>query len=292
MLRNLIGGMQVMLAPDGAGSGSTEGGTPAPSNADLLNDAFGVNTDGGNADAGADGKKPADKPKEGDKNAGRNDPGSGDLKLSPWAEQLPAEYRNNPETAAKFAKFTKVGDMAKAWLELEGKPAGVVIPGKDASAEAVAEFWEKAGRPKAADGYSFAKDAENEGNTFAQAAFAANLTEAQAAAMLKNLHDIGAAKQKAYQEKMKQRNAETAAALAKEYGSKYAENMELLQRGLAAAGPNIAELLFAAGIAWEPDIIKAFVAFGKMTAESGFARGDGAGASLKSIEEGGSLYNS
>jgi len=289
MLRNLIGGMQVMLAPDGAGSGSTEGGTPAPSNADLLNDAFGVNTDGGNATAGADDKKPADKPKEGDKNAGRNDPGSGDLKLSPWAEQLPAEYRNNPETAAKFAKFAKVGDMAKAWLELEGKPAGVVIPGKDASAEAVAEFWEKLGRPKSADGYSFAKDAENEGGTFAEAAFAANLSEAQAAAMLKNLNAIGAAKQKAYQESMKQRNAETAAALAKEYGSKYKENMELLKRGLVAAGPNTAKLVTEAGLMFEPEIIKVFVAYGKATAESGFARGDGAGARMESILDGGSF---
>jgi len=283
-MRNLIGGMQVMLAPDGAGNGSTEGGTPAAANADLLTNAFGGNAD--ESSAGADDQKPADKPKEGDKNAGGTDSGSGENKLAPWAEQLPAEYRNNPETASKFAKFAKVGDMAKAWLELEGKPQGVAIPGKDASAQAVAEFWEKAGRPKTADGYSFAKDADSGG--FCQAAFAANLTEAQAAAMLKNLHGIGEAKQKAYQEGMRQRNAETAAALSKEYGSKYAENMELLTRGLAAAGPNVAKILAGAGLAGEPEIIKAFISFGRMTAESGFARGDGAGSSLKSIMDGGS----
>jgi hypothetical protein len=267
-----------MLAPEGAGSGSAEGGTPAPANADLLTNAF----------AGAEGGDPAAKPNTGDKGSGGTDPGSGTKKddLAPWTQQLPPEMRDNPGLAAKLAKFTKLGDMAKAYLDLEGKTDGANFPGKDSAPEAVAQFWEKAGKPKAADGYSFAKDKESDGATFAQAAFSANLTEAQAAAMLKNLQDIGMKNAQAYKQANDKRRSETAAALEKEYGSRYKEHIEFLTRGLSAAGPNIAKLLANAGLDGEPEIVKAFIAYGKMTAESGASRGNEAGASIKSVFDG------
>ena len=283
-MHNLMNRVMLMLAPDGAGGGSADNGTRQPGNADLLSNAF----------AGADGGKPADKPaNSGDAAAGGTDNGSGikndKPNLAPWTEQLPPELRDNSELAAKIAKFPKLGDMAKAYLELEGKAAGIAVPGKDATAEAVAEFWEKAGRPKAADGYSFAKDKEREGETFAQAAFGANLTEAQAAAMLKSLQEIGLSKAQAYKESIERRRSETAAALEKEYGSRYPEQIELLTRGLAAAGPNVAKLLAQAGLDGEPEIVKAFIAYGKATAESGAPRGGEAGEPIKSVLEGGSF---
>lgn len=283
MLRNLIRGMLMFLAPDGAGSGSTEGGTPATANAeDQLTDAF----TGG---AGAEGGKPADKPDKGDTSSGGTRTGSGEVKLAAWAEQLPTEIRGNPDAAAKLAKFAKVGDMAKAFLELEGKAANGGIPGKDATAEETAAFWEKAGRPKTADGYSFAKDKENNGSVFAEAAFKANLTAAQADAMFKILNEGGAAMKQAFALERARQMKETAAALMTEYGSKYQEKMELLTRGLAAAGPNVGSLIRQAGLSGNPEIIKAFIAFGEMTAESGAARGGKAGDTLKSVTEGGSL---
>jgi len=279
-MQNLINRVKLFLAPDGAGSGSADNGSQQAGNAELLSNAFG---------AGAEGAKPETKPDEGKKDAGGgtgNEPSKN--KLAPWAEQLPPEMRDNPETAGKLAKFGKIGEMAKAYLELEGKAAGVVIPGKDAKPEDVAQFWEKAGKPKTANDYSFAKDAESNGATFAQAAFAANLTEAQGAAMLKSLQDIGAANQKAYLEKLQVKQKEAAIALEKEYGSKYKENMEFLTRGLNAAGPNVAKLLAGAGLSGDQEIIKAFIAYGKMTAESGASRGGEAGAAIKSIMDGGS----
>jgi hypothetical protein len=263
----------------GNANGSADDGNRQPGNVDLLSNAF----------AGADGDKPAAKPADsGDAAARGTDTGSGS-KLAPWAEQLPAELRDNPELAAKIAKFPKLGDMAKAYLELEGKAAGIAVPGNDATAEAVAEFWEKAGRPKAADGYSFAKDKERDGAAFAQAAFGANLTEAQASAMLKSLQELGLKNAQAYNDANNRRRTETAAALEKEYGSRYKENMELLARGLNAAGPNVAKLLARAGLDGEPEIVKAFIAYGKMTAESGASRGGEAGGTFKSVFEGGSF---
>jgi hypothetical protein len=282
MTRNLINGGMLMLAPDGAGSGSAEGGKPAPANAeDSLNNAF-------TGDAGADGKKPADKPASGNTDAGGKKT-EGEAKLAAWCEQLPPEMRGNPDAAAKLAKFQKVGDMAKAFLELEGKAASGGVPGKDATPEETASYWEKAGRPKTADGYSFSKDKENEGSAFADAAFKVNLTAAQADALFANLNTLGAARLEAARQAQAGQMKETAAALNAEYGSKYQEKMELLARGLAAAGPNVGKLLSQAGLAGNPEIIKAFIAFGGMTAESGAARGGGAGESLKSVMEGGSF---
>jgi len=265
--------------------GSADNGSQQAGNADLLNNAFGGKTEA----AGAKGGEPAAKP-EG-KKANGDTSGNETVKneLAPWANQLPQEFRDNPDIAAKFAKFPKLGELAKAYLDLEGKTAGVVIPGKDATPEAVAQFWEKAGRPKNANDYSFANDKDAEGAAFAAAAFSANLTEAQAVSMMKSLNDIGAKNQKAYQDQLKQKQAETAAALEKEYGPQFKANMEHLTRGLSAAGPNVAKLIAGAGLSGEPEIVKAFINYGKMTAESGFARGDGAGASTKSMLEGGSF---
>jgi len=264
-------------------SGSAEGGKSVPANAEeLLNSAI-------NGDAGADGAKPEAKPAEGDKAAGGTHTESGNqtIKLAAWAEQLNPEIRNNPELASKLAKFSKVSDVAKAYLDLEVKLAANGIPGKDATAEEIASYWEKAGRPKTAAGYKFAS--EKEGVLFAEAAFKSNLTSAQAEALYKNLGEAGKQALQAAEKARAQKAKETAEALAAEYGSKYQEKLELLKRGLTAAGPNVGKLLSQAGLAGNPEILKAFIAFGQMTAESGAARGSGAGDSLKSIMEGGSF---
>ena len=280
---NLISRVTRMAAPDGAASGSADSGTPAPGAAeDSLKSAF------GGADAGAEGGEARAKPGKGSTAAGGTEPGGG-IRLAAWAEQLPPEMRENAETAARLAKFSKVGDMAKAFLELEGRAAGPAVPGKNATAEEAAEFWEKAGRPKSAEGYAFAKDREHEGALFADAAFAANLTAAQAEAVFAGLNKIGAAKLEAAARARERQMKETAAALAAEYGSAYDEKMELLTRGLAAAGPNVGKLISQAGLAGNPEIVRAFIAFGRMTAESGAARGGGAGESLKTFEGGGSF---
>jgi len=264
-----------------ADNGSADNGTQATGNAEeQLSAAFG-------GAAGTEGKKPADKPSTGETAAGGKQ-SEGDLKLAAWTEQLPPEMRFNADTAAKIAKFTKVGDMAKAFLELEAKAATGGIPGKNATSEEVAEFWEKAGRPAKAEGYSFTNDKDNNGAGFAQAAHKANLTTAQADAMFKTLTAMGAERYNAIQQAQLHAEKEAAAALTAEYGSKYEQKMELLKRGLAAAGPNVGNLIRQSGLSGNPEIIKAFISFGEMTAESGFAKGGSAGDSLKSIYEGGS----
>jgi hypothetical protein len=238
--------------------------------------------------AGAAGTKPAENPgnggnAQGDGNSGGVPQQSG-VRLAPWAEQLPEELKGNPEIAGRLAKFTKVGDMAKAYLDLEGKPVGVTIPGAEASPEEAAAFWEKAGKPKNAEGYAFAKDPD--AGPFAKMAHESNLTDAQARAVYTRLKALGEAQMQAAQQQQKQAFVETEAKLKEEYGSKYPEKIEYLKRGLQAAGPQVGDLLRNAGIAGHPDIVRTFILFGEMTSESGGARGGGA-AQLKSIMEGG-----
>jgi len=266
-----------------AADGSTEGGTPAAANVvDSLTNAF-------EGAAGADGKKPDSKPDTREASKGGTKTESVKAELAAWCEQLPPEIRANPDSAAKLAKYPKVGDMVKAFLELETKAASGSIPGNDATPEDAAAFWEKAGRPKTADGYPFAKDRENEGDVFADLAYKANLTKAQAEALYKSMNELGAAQREAVKKARAQQMKETAAALSEEYGGKYQEKMELLSRGLAIAGPNVGNIIRQAGLSSNPELIKAFIAFGEMTAESGAARGKGAGEPLKSVNEGGTF---
>jgi hypothetical protein len=226
--------------------------------------------------AGASDTKPEVKAGDGGDAGGK----PGEAKTPAWHEQLPPELKGN----AGLAEYQKVGDLAKALLDLKGK-AGVNLPGENAGPEELAAFWEKMGRPKAPEDYSFAKDAENAG--IAKMAHAANLTESQAAALLEQMKSFGTARMRAALDAQTAELAETERTLKAEFGSRYAEKVEFLKRGLAAAGRNVGAALQNAGIAGNPDIVRAFIRYGEMTAESGGARGGGTTGPLKSIYEGG-----
>jgi hypothetical protein len=190
--------------------------------------------------------------------------------------------RADTAAAGKLAAFPKIGDLAKAYLEIEGKQA---VPGEGATAEELAAFWKRAGKPDAPEGYAFAK--EEGGAVIAAAAHAANLTAGQADALYRGLAGQAAKQVQALQAERDRQMRETSAALQKEYGEAYQEKIQLLSRGLAAAGPNVAALLANSGLAWNAEIVKAMIAFGQMTAESGHARGGTATQPVKSVMDGG-----
>jgi hypothetical protein len=204
-----------------------------------------------------------------------------EAKAPVWHEQLPPELKGN----AGLAEYQKVGDMAKALLDLKGK-AGVNLPGENASPEELAAFWEKLGRPKEAGAYSFARDKDNA--EIARMAYAANLTEGQAAALFQQLKTFGTARIQEMRQAQTAELADTEQKLKAEFGSRYPEKVEFLKRGLAAAGPQVGAALQNAGIAGNPDIVRAFIRYGELTAESGGARG-GSADRQKSLMEGGTF---
>jgi hypothetical protein len=83
--------------------------------------------------------------------------------------------------------------------------------------------------------------------------------------------------------------AETERTLKAEFGTRYPEKIEFLKRGLAAAGQGVGAVLQRAGIAGNPDIVRAFIRYGELTAESGGARGSPA-EKTKSLMEGGTFH--
>jgi hypothetical protein len=257
-------------AQAGTGDGSRQAGDPV-----SLIDSF----------AGAGGSEPSAKPASGGGAQGESAESAQPAKLAPWAEQLPPEMRGNTDIAQRLAKFNKIGDVVNAFLDLEKKQAGAV-PGTEATPEEVASFWEKAGKPKTAEDYSFAK--EPAAKDFAAAAHGANLTSAQADALYRQLQDLGKQQAQTMQEARKSQILEADAALKKEYGGKFAEKIELFTRGCMAAGPDVKTLLYQSGLGGNVNIIKAFISLGELNAESTAARGGGAAAQpLKSVNEGG-----
>jgi hypothetical protein len=247
--------------------------------------------------AGAEGAKPGAEPgNNGENAAGDGNAGSGAVqqteggggeppKLAAWAEQLPPELRGNPEAAKSLAKYAKVADVAKALLEAEAKLAGGGAPGKDASPEDTAAYWEKLGKPKTAEEYSFAK--EPDAAPFAKAAHGANLTASQAEALYAGLNELGTRRAEAARQAAQRAVLEADAALKQEYGARYPEKINLFVAGCNAAGPQVRNALYQAGLGGNLDIIKAFIAYGQLHAESGAPWGGGAAQPLKSVNEGG-----
>jgi hypothetical protein len=226
------------------------------------------------------------KPEQGDKTSAESDTG---LKLAPWADQLPDEIKEDPQMAKRLAKFQKIGDMAKAYLEIEGKQSeGIVPPGSDAKPEEISQFWEKIGKPKESGQYSIAKDKNTA--EFIKLAHEANLTDEQAKVLYKgSQRQLEHSRQLIIEARQKEMQ-ETERKLRDEFGARYSEKYGYLQRGLKSAGSNIINTLERAGIAGNIDIIRMLITVGELTSESGGAKGTSTSLpKTKSILEGGSF---
>jgi hypothetical protein len=258
---------------EGNGNQADNGGRPG--NADSLASIM--------TGANAKGSEPGPKPAKGDTGEGN---GTEAGKPAAWTSQLPEELKGNPEALTRLAKFQKLGDMAFSYLELEGKLGkAALIPDKNTPAAERAAFWKRLGKPETKDGYSIAK--QENGDVFLDAAHAANLTDEQATAVFEHIKKIGETRIAAVREQQTRQFAETEAALKSEYGSRYPEKIELLKRGLKAAGEEAGRLLNEAGIAGHPGIVRAFITLGELTAESGSPRSRGGGQNgPRSIRDG------
>jgi hypothetical protein len=224
------------------------------------------------------------KPEQGTKEEVKGDT---ELKLAPWADQLPDDIKANPEAAKRFSKFQKLGDMAKAYLEIEGKQSnGIVPPEPNAKPEEIAQFWEKIGKPKEVGQYSIAKN--KEAADFVKLAYEANLTDGQAQVFYENAQKQLQKNMQLTLEARQKEMQETEQKLRSEFGARYPEKYGYLQRGLKVAGSNIIAVLENAGVAGNIDIVRMLITMGELTSEAGGAKGSNA-AKTKSILEGGSF---
>jgi hypothetical protein len=226
---------------------------------------------------------PADS-KPGNDLGGANPQGSGtgtEVKLAAWTQQLSKELRENPEYSKGLAGFEKLDDFTKSYFELAKKSD---IPGDKATPEEVAAFWKKLGYPEKPENYAVAK--EQGAETFIASAHAARLTDEQALALWKNISENQARQLAAAQQAQAKELAATDAALQKEYGDRYNIALEYFNRGVGNG--ELKAALVNAGLAGNPQIVKAFIALGQAAQESGSPKSDGLSrGEIKSIFEGG-----
>jgi hypothetical protein len=204
-----------------------------------------------------------------------------EVKLAAWTQQLSKELRENPEYSKGLAGFEKLDDFTKSYFELTKKSD---IPGDKATPEEKAAFWKKLGYPEKPENYAVAK--EQGAETFTAVAHAAHLTDEQAVALWKSVSEGQARQIAAAQQAQAKELAATDAALQKEYGDRYNLALEFFNRGVGNG--ELKAALMSAGLAGNPQIVKAFIALGQASQESGSPKSDGpAGGEMKSVFEGG-----
>lgn len=254
-IKNIMGGMQgAEPDPKPAGDGGDNGAGNKP------------NADGNNG--GKDAPNPA------------------------WMEQI-GDITKDAAAAEKLKKFGKVGDLAKTYLELEGKLGNSITkPGENASAEEIENFYRELGKPESADKYSIEGD---DAKMFRELAFKNNLTDAQAKAFYQSLQEVGTSVMKNAAEQQKAafeaQAHETQTALKKEYGNDYPVKIEMLKRGIAAyGGKSLGTKLDKAGLLGDYEVVKMFINLGEISAEAGSpGNTNGKTDDYKSIPEGGTF---
>lgn len=235
------------------------------------------------------GAEPTDKT-GGEKETGNKEAAGGngesEVKHPAWMAQL---GNIEADKAEKLSKFEKIGDLAKNYLELEGKLGNSLVkPGEGASAEEVEAFYRQLGKPESADKYTI--EGENT-ELFRKMAYDNNLTDEQAKAIFQSLKEVGANALEQQKATFAKQAADTQKALQAEYGKDYQTKIEMLKRGVAAyGGENVAAKLRQAGLLGDPDVVKMFILLGEQSSEAGSpgngkAKADG----YKSIGEGGHL---
>ena len=196
--------------------------------------------------------------------------------LKAWGAQLSKELKENKDAVKALAKFEDISSLASSYIELEKKLGSMhTLPGEKATKEELDAFYKKLGKPDAADKYGFKQEWDAE-KRFAEVAYEANLSDAQAKSLYAFFHKIGEDQQAQLAEAVKKQAEESDAALKKEFGNKVSEKMELYTKGLKAFGSDsIFSQLEKTGLAYHPDFVKMFIKIGEALGESRTVLGDG-----------------
>ena len=237
--------------------------------------------------------KPESKPIEnnGDAGQGNSTPDSGkggEIQRPAWMSQI-GDITKDAAKAERLSKFEKIGDLANAFMELEGKLGNSIAkPSDDASDEEREAFYRALGKPESADKYSIKGE---ETKIFRDIAFKNNLTDEQAKAFFTSLQEVGnnaIAQQKAAFDQMAK---ETQNALVAEYGKDYPAKIEMLKRGVKVyGGEAVGAKLQKAGLLADKDVVKMFIKLGEESSEAGSqVKNQGKADGYKSIANGGTL---
>lgn len=191
------------------------------------------------------------------------------FELKAWGAQLSKELKENKDVVKALSKFEDISALANSYIELEKKLGSMqTIPGEKATKEELDAFYKKLGKPDSADKYGFKQEWEAE-KRFAQAAYEANLSDAQAKALYDFIHKIGSDQEAQIKEAVKKQALETDAALKKEFGSHAEEKIGNYTKALKAFGNDeVLNKLEETGLAFNADFVKMFIKIGEALGES------------------------
>lgn len=262
-------GNQPLQGAGNNGAASQEAGTTGTSIVGAFNE---VKT--GEAEAG---KAPADSTvKNASTSAQENAAEKAQAELKAWGAQLSKELKENKDAVKTLAKFEDISSLASSYIELEKKLGSMqAIPGEKATKEELDAFYKKLGKPETADKYGFKQEWEAE-KRFAQAAYEANLSDAQAKSLYAFFHKIGEDQKAQFAEALKSQAQETDAALKKEFGNKAGEKIQQYTKALKTFGTDaVFSQLEQTGLAYHADFVKMFIKIGEALSESRTVTGGG-----------------
>lgn len=217
--------------------------------------------------------KATENPGKTTKTEGVVDPGKSPSKEKPaWTAQLPGDLKDS----ASLTKFSNLGDLGKAYVELEGRLGkSVVLPGEEASEEERAEFLKKIGRPETPEGYTLKlpESADPEAmKALKQAAFEAGMTDTQFGRFVVSQAGMFLKKTAADTEVAKAAAIEAAKEATKvlksEWGNDFDDNFKVIGRFVTEnGGDDLLAKFRKAGLASDPDVAKLLFKAGKQAIE-------------------------
>lgn len=162
-------------------------------------------------------------------------PGSGEpgkeLEVPEWRKTFPEPLQKDK----RLDKFTKVDDVIKSYLELEGKLGSSVNPPKaDAPAEEWVKFFTRIGRPEKPEDYKFPteKYPPEVEKVLREKMLAAGILPVQVSGFLDAMKEAAGAAASVRKAKIDAEAATAAETLKAEYGEKYQANID---RAMATA---------------------------------------------------------
>jgi hypothetical protein len=208
--------------------------------------------------------------------SGAGEPGQGGLPEREWVKDLPEPLKAS-KTLRKFSDDSWKADLAKSYVELEGKLGkSVVLPDADAKPEEWEKFFSHVGRPQKSDEYDssggkLSPDFETE---FKASAFAAGLTKTQYQRALQAIIVSNEKSRSAYKAVIDAEASANDAKLRTEFGKDYDEKIKAAGVAMGSLFPDaVLEGLKSSGIVRNPDFMKAMANYGAEFGETKLVKG-------------------
>jgi len=196
-----------------------------------------------------------------------------------WMKALPEPLRAS-KSLAKFADGTHIENLAKSYIELEGKLGrSIEVPGKDATDEERARYYTRIGRPSVPDDYDVTVSDTELAKRLRQTAFTTGMTREQLKAQSDAIAVYESEKEKLSAKTYTEAAAKADRALREEFGAQYESRMGYARRGYEALfSEGLRKELAKSGLSNSPEFIRVMSDLGTQIKEASLIKGTPSGS--------------